>query len=137
MSRNIAPWIVPTTTSWGVRRNLRTVRVATASVLVRNPGGPAGGRSSAVDETAGTDVVEVPWSVVAREVMAVLGSRGQAAGAGGRLGVVVARGVGGRGVDRLAREGQEPLVGGGAGARGVVERHAPLGGPAHRPGPFG
>src|SRR5581483_5119125 len=33
----MAPWIEPTTTSWGVRRNLRTVRSATAVVAARKP----------------------------------------------------------------------------------------------------
>src|SRR5918996_388671 len=37
MSRNIAPWIVPTTASCGVRRNLRIVRRAIESVLVTSP----------------------------------------------------------------------------------------------------
>src|SRR3954447_20213641 len=34
ISRNMTPWIVPSTTSWGVRMNLSSARLATTSVLV-------------------------------------------------------------------------------------------------------
>src|SRR4029450_13630966 len=37
ISRNIAPWIVPSTTSWGVRRNFRIPRRAMAVVLAPSP----------------------------------------------------------------------------------------------------
>src|SRR5215213_10823112 len=92
MSRNRAPWRVPTTASWGVRRNFSRPRRAMPRVLAARPAGPGTG--------TGTGTVAM--------VVALLSGRRVA----GRVGVV----------DGLAGQGQEDLVEGRGPQRDVVDR---------------
>src|SRR5919197_196449 len=65
MRRNMAPWIVPSTTSWGLRRNLRIVRRAMTPVLVRSDGAAARGcRGAGGDGPAVVDDDDVAGQVV-------------------------------------------------------------------------
>src|SRR5690242_20662817 len=104
ISRNITPWIVPSTTSCGVRMNFFRARLATTSVLARSVVGWVAGRSVVV-------VVVVVAAIVTRSFLTPSFALSSVRGAGGGLGTApLALSVGRLLLESLAGESQEHLV---------------------------
>src|SRR5262245_34136971 len=104
----MAPWIVPMSTSWGVRRNLRRVRRATDQAVVSRPAGAGAGAIAAAGAMEGA-AAPVGWSMV----MTVIGSGSLESGrvGGDRRRLRVARvGVCRWRIDRCAGKREEDLV---------------------------
>src|SRR2546425_158430 len=109
MSRNMAPWIVPATMSWGVRTNLSTVRQAILSEL-------AG--TDAPRQSASGDFVSMVVTAVTVHSFLSCGAATTAA-----VAAVVVEGVF---AEALPGESQEDLIEGRPAKGNVVHGHAVL-----------